>query len=157
MACLAQLVNVIAPIMTENDGAAWAQTIFYPFMHASCYGRGTALTPVIKCDNYSTKKGREVPFIEAIGIMNDEKKELTIFAVNRSLEDNIDLEIDLKDFADFRLAEHIVLEHEDMKAVNTATGPETVVPHNNGITKVTGEIAVATLNKHSWNVIRFAI
>ena len=40
MACLAQLVNVIAPIMTENDGAVWVQTIFYPYLYASRYGRG---------------------------------------------------------------------------------------------------------------------
>ena len=47
MACLAQLVNVIAPIMTDAAGGAWKQTIFYPFMHASKYGRGIALQPVI--------------------------------------------------------------------------------------------------------------
>ena len=29
IACMAQLVNVIAPIMTRNGGGAWAQTIFY--------------------------------------------------------------------------------------------------------------------------------
>ena len=34
-ACLAQLVNVIAPIMTETGGPAWRQTIFYPFAHFS--------------------------------------------------------------------------------------------------------------------------
>ena len=47
-AMLAQLVNVIAPIFTDpNGGPAWKQTIFYPFMHASSYGRGTALLPVL--------------------------------------------------------------------------------------------------------------
>src|SRR5665213_3191785 len=30
-ACLAQLVNVIAPIMTETGGRAWRQTLFWPF------------------------------------------------------------------------------------------------------------------------------
>ena len=43
VACLAQLVNVIAPIMTRNGGGVWAQTIFWPLMHASKYGRGMAL------------------------------------------------------------------------------------------------------------------
>ena len=47
IACMAQLVNVIAPIMTEKDGGAWCQTIFYPFMHASVFGRGTVLEPVL--------------------------------------------------------------------------------------------------------------
>ena len=157
MACLAQLVNVIAPIMTENGGSAWAQTIFYPYLHASNFGRGVALAPVVKCDTYSTEKKKDIPYVETIGIMNEEKKELTVFAVNRSLEEGIDLEIDLRDFANAKLIEHIVLEHDDMKAVNSAENPNNVVPHNNGVTKISGNAAVATLNKHSWNVIRFQI
>ena len=47
IACLAQLVNVIAPIMTEPDGKAWRQTIYYPFLHASRYGRGVVLQPLL--------------------------------------------------------------------------------------------------------------
>lgn len=157
IACLAQLVNVIAPIMTENGGSAWAQTIFYPFMHASNYGRGTALIPVVSCDKYDTKRIKDVPYVETIGILNEEKKELTVFAVNRSLEDDIDFEIDLRDFTGAALIEHIVLEHDDMKAVNSVKEPDKVVPHTNGVTKVEETKAVATLNKHSWNVIRFSL
>jgi alpha-L-arabinofuranosidase len=157
MACLAQLVNVIAPIMTENDGAAWAQTIFYPFMHTSNFGRGVALTPVVHCDQYNTQKVKNVPFVETIGIVNEEKKELTVFAVNRSLEESIDLEINLSDFAGAELIEHIVLEHQDLKAVNTAADQHNVAPHNNGVTKINDKEAIATLNKHSWNVIRFQL
>ena len=41
--CIAQLVNVIAPILTENGGRAWRQTTFYPYLHASLYGRGVSL------------------------------------------------------------------------------------------------------------------
>ena len=43
IACLAQLVNVIAPIMTETGGGIWKQTIFYPFMYTSVNEHGTAL------------------------------------------------------------------------------------------------------------------
>lgn len=157
IACLAQLVNVIAPIMTENGGRAWAQTIFYPFMHASNYGRGTALIPVVSCDRYSTGKVKDVPYVETIGIMNEEKRELTVFAVNRSLDDDIELEIDLRDFANASLIEHIVLEHDDMKAVNTADNPDNVVPHGNGNTRISADSAISCLNRHSWNVIRFSI
>ncbi|MBB2183823.1 alpha-N-arabinofuranosidase [Lachnospiraceae bacterium MD1] len=157
MACLAQLVNVIAPIMTENGGSAWAQTIFYPFMHASNYGRGVALTPVVNCDTYSTEKVKDVPYVEAIGILNEEKNELTVFAVNRSLDDNINLEIDLRDFTNAKLLEHIVMEHDDMKAVNSADHPDNVIPKNNGVTTIGSSTATAVLNKHSWNVIRFQV
>ena len=51
VACLAQLVNVIAPIMTSDTGA-WRQTIFYPYMHASVYGKGTVLMTQIKAPVY---------------------------------------------------------------------------------------------------------
>ncbi len=157
MACLAQLVNVIAPIMTENGGPAWVQPIYYPFMHASNYGRGIALSPVVQCDRYSTDKKKDVPYVESIGIWDEEKKELTVFAVNRSLEENIDLEIDLRDFAGASLIEHIVLEHSNLKAVNTAADPNQVIPHINGTTEVLDMRAVATLRKCSWNVIRLSI
>ena len=42
-ACLAQLVNAIAPILTETGGPAWRQTIFWPFADFSQLGRGTVL------------------------------------------------------------------------------------------------------------------
>ena len=166
IACLAQLVNVIAPIMTEQGGTAWVQTIFYPFLHAANYGRGKVLTPVIQCDHYcitipknsssSTKKpAQEVPYLEAVGCLNEELNELVIFAVNRSLQDSMDLEIDLRDFEGIQLIEHIVMEHEDMKAVNSAQSPDHVSPHNNGITQLLPCKALVSLNKHSWNVIRF--
>ena len=41
--CLAQLVNVIAPIRTEPGGPAWRQTTFHPFALTSEHGRGTVL------------------------------------------------------------------------------------------------------------------
>ena len=56
IACMAQLVNVIAPIMTRTGGGVWAQTIFYPLMQASTLGRGTALRPVIDCPTYGCKE-----------------------------------------------------------------------------------------------------
>jgi alpha-N-arabinofuranosidase len=143
--------------MTENGGAAWAQTIFYPFMHASNYGRGIALKPVVKSDTYDTDKIKDIPYVETIGVYNEERGELTVFAVNRSLEENIDLHIDLRDFKNAALLEHIVMEHEDLKAVNSVQNPNNVIPHNNGSTIIKDDEAIATLKKHSWNVIRFWI
>ena len=42
-ASLAQLVNVIAPIMTEPGGAAWKQTMFFPFALTARLAQGEAL------------------------------------------------------------------------------------------------------------------
>lgn len=155
MACLAQLVNVAAPIMTLNDGPAWAQTTYYPFLHASRFGRGTALRPNVICDTYETKRYGTVPYVESVAVVSEDSQELTVFAVNRSLNEAVDMTMDLRDFPGFVLREHIVQEHEDLHARNTAENPYRVVPHTNGKTVIEQGKAVATLNKLSWNVIRF--
>lgn len=154
IACLAQLVNVAGPIMTLDDGLAWAQTTYYPFVHASRYGRGTALQPKVLCDTYETAKYGAVPYVEAVAVLSGDQKALTIFAVNRSLDQEAELELDLRDFPGFGLLEHIVQESADIHACNTAEDPFRVVPHAEGKTTMAGNTAVAVLRKLSWNVIR---
>ena len=48
--CLAQLVNVIAPIMTKTD-RFYRQTTFYPYMWALKYARGAALDALLDPDH----------------------------------------------------------------------------------------------------------
>jgi alpha-L-arabinofuranosidase len=155
MACLAQLVNVIAPIMTENNGRAWRQTIFYPYLHASKYGRGYALNPVITSPVYDCKAFTDVPYLDSTGVYNEEAEELTIFAINRHLSEGLELEADVRSFEGYRVIEHIVLEHNDLKAVNKA-GEENVSPHTGGNATVNDGILSAKLARTSWNVIRLA-
>jgi alpha-L-arabinofuranosidase len=157
MACLAQLVNVIAPIMTENGGAAWAQTIYYPYMHASLFGRGHSLVPLIQSTKYDTKEITDIPHLESIAIHNEEQGEVTIFAVNRHLDEALPFEADLRSFRACSLIEHLVLEHTDLKAVNTAAHPDFVKPHNRGNATADGSQVLASLGKASWNVIRLRV
>jgi alpha-N-arabinofuranosidase len=157
IACLAQLVNVIAPIMTENGGAAWAQTIYYPFMHASLYGRGQSLVPLIRSPKYDTKEITDVPYLEAVAVHHEENGELTIFAVNRSLDERLQFEADLRSFGACSLIEHLVLENADLKAVNTSEAPDRVKPHQAGSAIVSESKVTASLSPASWNVIRVRV
>ncbi len=154
VACLAQLVNVIAPIMTRNGGGAWAQTIFYPFFHASKYGRGTALNALTDSPVYSCKDYENVPYIDAAAVTDDEG-DVTVFAVNRDMEEDFELEIDLRSFKDLTIAEHIVMHNDDVKAVNTEENPENVVPTAGKGGSITEGKAVINILALSWNVIRF--
>lgn len=154
MACLAQLVNVIAPIMTDNEGGAWKQTIFYPFMQVSKYGRGTALVPVMNVTKHDTNKHADVTDIESIAVHNEEKDEVTIFAVNRNVKENVSFEADLRGFSGYRLLECSVMEQDDMKAVNLLA-KETVRPVTRTDYHFVDGKFEAVLGKCSWNVIRF--
>lgn len=154
MACIAQLINVIAPIMTETNGAIWLQTTYYPFLHASNFGRGTVLQSVISSPKYDSKDFTDVPYLEAITVYDEEQGLVTIFAVNRHLEEQMELNLDLRSFGDVSVIEHLVLESEDLKATNTKANPRNVVPHAGGKTVVDNGSAQAFLPKASWNVIR---
>jgi alpha-N-arabinofuranosidase len=155
MACMAQLVNVIAPIMTEEEGPAWKQTIYYPLLHASKFGRGIALQPVLSSSKHDTMDYTDVTDVESIAVWNEEKDEVTVFAVNRSVTDDIVLDLDLRSFKDYKLAEHIVLEHNDMKAVNTADTQAVTPKTVSDRTELDGDLYRANLTKTSWNVLRF--
>jgi alpha-N-arabinofuranosidase len=154
MACLAQLVNVIAPIMTVNGGDAWRQTIYYPYLHASVYGRGVVLNPLVSSPKYDTKDFTDVPMLETTVVWNEAERALTIFAVNRDESDALSLTCDLRNFEGYDVIEHLVLTHEDAKATNTATNPQHVVPQKSHNTTISGGIVTTSLPKLSWNVIR---
>lgn len=156
IACLAQLVNVIAPIMTENGGSAWKQTIFYPYLHASVYGRGTVLNHVMRSPKYDSRDFTDVPCIDAAAVISDDNNQITIFAVNRDIENNIIFEVELNGLGKFGVVEHIVMENSDVKAVNTVQNPNNVVPRSNGNAIIDDGNVKAALNKLSWNVIRLA-
>ena len=145
IACLAQLVNVIAPIMTETGGRVWKQTIFYPYLHALKYGKGTVLDIKTDCGSYSAG-GKDIPYIEATAVYNEEKNEVTVFAVNRSQEDfcglNISSELDLV------LFEQITVTGDDLKAVNSADEEKI-------FEKSVSFDSSPVLPKQSWNVLRY--
>ena len=76
MACLAQLVNVIAPIRTRDGGPAWRQTTYFPFRHAARHGRGTVLRVEADAPTYATEGEAEVPVLEATAV-HDGDQQLT--------------------------------------------------------------------------------
>ena len=154
IACLAQLVNVIAPIMTRNGGGCWAQTIYWPFYHASRYGRGTALKALVDSPVYGCADYDDVPLIDATATLGDDGS-VTVFCVNRDLTEDFLLDIDLRAFGDLQLKEHIMLHHSDVKAVNTEENPDNVAPTagpGGTIDNGKAQIRVPAL---SWNVLRF--
>ena len=154
IACQAQLVNVIGLIMTEKKGRSWRQTIFYPFLHVSKFGRGKALNLNVKSPCYSTKEYENVPYIDAVATLNEDNDSITMFIVNRNLKENMIVQADIRDFQKYEVAEQYLLTHEDLKAVNTAANPNNVAPSSVNIAEIEDGTLYFDLPKASWNVIR---
>ena len=153
IACLAQLVNAIAPIMTKTGGGAWAQTIYWPFLHASLYGRGRALRPVVQSPVYDCTDFEAVPYIEAMATLVDDGG-VTVFCVNRNGSEAIELQCDLRAFDNLFVEQHITLHHDDVKAVNTERNPDNVYPGKGNIWHIDEGKLTIMIPALSWNVIR---
>ena len=154
--CQAILVNVIAPIMTQNGGPSWRQTIYYPFQHAARYGHGVALDLDLQCAVYADEEFDAVPYIESVATYDATERNLTIFAVNRNPDAPIQLDGDVRAFAGYRVVEHIILSHPNLNATNTIEHPDVVSPRADGNARLEQGQLVATLPAVSWNVIRLS-
>jgi alpha-N-arabinofuranosidase len=150
IACLAQLVNVIAPIMTENGGLAWRQTIYWPLLYASRHGRGVSMDVKIDAPSHECSDFGEVPYLDASAVLSEDGSSLSIFCVNRSGE-AMDLDLRAVGFHAKAPVEHVELRHDDLKATNTAAAPCRVEPRR---LPVGDETRLAPL---SYNFLRYAV
>ena len=157
IACIAQLVNVIAPIMTEPGGAAWRQTIYYPYYFASVFGRGNALQLAVSCPGYDSEHDDNVPWIDVAGVHDDAGGTLTFFAVNRHPTETITAEVALQGFGAGQVIDHQVMTHADLRATNTLAAQLNVVPRAGSGAGVADGTLTVTLPPHSYQMIRVKV
>jgi alpha-N-arabinofuranosidase len=150
-ACLAQLVNVIAPIMTETGGPAWRQTIFHPFAQASRFGRGNVLRTRIETETFSVDAHQKLDSLLASVLHDEGSGRVTLFALNRA-DQAMNVSLELRGFGECEVATAETLHHGDLKAANTKLGPDLVAPRKIEVSLRAGVLHVTT-EPHSWNVI----
>ena len=165
-ACLAQLVNAIAPIMTETGGPAWRQTIFFPFAQMSNLGRGRVLKARVESPTYATSyydpRGMqehrfslpEVPFLKCAAVHDADGGFATLFLLNRHLEEELALEVELRGLGATSVVSAETLRHDDLSATNTRDAPDHVAPEPLPGASLQDGALHATLPAASWTVIR---
>jgi len=149
--CQAQLVNVIAPIMTAPTGKAWKQTIFYPYLHASKFARGKTLISLIESPKYDCETQSEVPYVDALATETNEG--ITVLAINKSKE-NIDFSIQLGGYETLNHKNHTSLYSDDILSVNNQNN-ELVTPKTMPKAKKEDNTWHINLPPYSWNCILF--
>ena len=126
LACLAQLVNVIAPIMTNANGL-FRQTIYYPYSWALQFARGTALELLVDSPQYDVAGVGATPLIDVAGTVNAKDGTLSLFILNRDLAKARQIQIDWQDSSP-SLTGARVLTGADLKATNSFESPNRVAP-----------------------------
>ena len=169
VACLAQLVNVIAPITTNEDGIL-RQTIFYPYAWALKYAHGRALSLAPEGPSYEVASlGRpiesgglpipgfgDVHYLDVAAVHNEEKGTVTLLIMNRDLHNEQELEIDWHDLTPAKVLAFETITGPDVKAGNTFAEPKKVTPQTLESPKVGSKMTVK-LPARSYSVLSLAV
>ena len=135
--CLAQIVNVIAPLMT-NATSVLRQSIYYPYAWALKYARGRVLDLLVEGGDLPDQGGGA-----AAGLRARRRRSPTstwprpstrrtgssaCFMLNRDLQGERELVLDCRDFTPTRVLASETLTGTDLKAANTFDRPTLVAP-----------------------------
>jgi alpha-N-arabinofuranosidase len=152
-ASLAQLVNVIAPIMTEPGGPAWRQTTFFPFATTSRLAKGTSMSVKTESPTYDTEVYGTVPLIDAVATHDDETGRSAIFLVNRSQDAEVGVSVDITALGAVAVLSAETLSDRDVTAKNTLDDMERVGLTPNTSTSIADGVLTVTLAPVSWTAI----
>lgn len=149
IAALAQLVNVIAPIVTDPDtGTAWKQTTFHPFALTAERARGVVLDGSLTAPTHDTHKHGEVPSIDAVATWDPDTATISVFAVNRSPHDDIELTVDVRGLEPIRVHGSRVVGGENLHDRATIDSP--IPPHSATTAAITDGMVRVHLAAASW-------
>ena len=150
-ASLAQLVNVIAPIMTEPGGPTWRQTTFYPFATTARLARGIAIDLTIEASTLPTNTYGTVPVIDAAATWDESAGEISVFLVNRSQTQIVTVSIELD--RNGRVSEAVMLSDDDHDARNTLQDPNRVQLQPNTTASLVDRTLTIDLPPVSWTAV----
>lgn len=127
IACLAQLVNVIAPLMT-NRTSVLRQTIYYPYAWALHHCRGEVINLVVDSPTYEVEGMGQVPYLDVVATRDAPNGEATLLVLNRDLDKSHQMELTWRTGAPKRVKVSEVLTGRNLKATNTFADPKRVMP-----------------------------
>lgn len=153
IACLAQLVNVIAPIRTELGGRAWRHATYFPFRHVAEFGRGRVLETVVDGPVDACQDFEAVPLVDAQAVQSFDGARLALFLLNRSVTDAVEAGLDLRDTGADGLLECDVMSGNDPKATNGPAG-EPVAPKRVTPVSLSAGRGTVVLPPLSWTMLR---
>lgn len=147
MACQSLLTNVSATIMTEKGGGLWLQPTYFPFAQVAKYGTGIVLDIRINQRNN---------LIDCVAVYQQELSEMVLFVINRSTQEDIEIEIDFQGYTAKSILEHSLMTCEDAKMTNEMNH-EAVKPCGVNNTVIKNGKVISNIVKLSWNMIRISL
>jgi len=155
IACLAQLVNVIAPIMTEPGGAAWRQPTFHTFASVAAHARGHRLVTRVQAPELSTRRYGDVPAVAAAATHDFATGDVAVFLTNRS-DGPTAVEIRHASFDGWTPTSAAAIAADERGPRDRNTAADVGLASLRTLTSADSRTTRITLPPRSWSVVRAA-
>lgn len=156
IACLAQLVNVIAPIMTNANGL-YRQTIFYPYSWGLKMARGNVLNLVSESPSYEVSGLGAVPYLDVAGTFSKEDRSVSLFILNRDLNNSQEVDLMWEDAPPGRVTAATTITGNDLKAFNSFEAPQRIAPQEVNKPATNGTHTKFEVAPRSYTAIQWAL
>jgi alpha-N-arabinofuranosidase len=162
--CLAQLVNVIAPLVTNETGVL-RQSTFFPYAWALQYARGRVLDLRVESDTYAISatglqadfaRDAQVPFVDLVATVDDSAGRAALFMLNRDTDRERQVVVEWNDVVPSTVLACNTLTGPDLKAFNTFDDPQRVAPQPLPAPAPSNRMTFA-LPPRSYTAVHFAI
>ncbi|GAA2243241.1 alpha-N-arabinofuranosidase [Herbiconiux moechotypicola] len=153
----AQLVNAIAPIMTEPGGAAWRQTIFHPFALTSRFAAGRVLRVAIDSPSYENARFGSSELVDAVATHDADAGTMALFVVNRALDAATSIRLDATAFGDVSLVEALTFSNDDVHWRASEQDSTSVLPTPNPTAALADGALTIELPPVSWSMVRLTV
>jgi alpha-N-arabinofuranosidase len=155
IACLAQLVNVIAPLLTSSERVL-RQPIYFPYAWALAYARGKVLDLAVKSPSYEAPAIGTVPYVDVAATIDRESGRSAFLFLNRDLEHERDVALVWRESPPARVLASTTLTGNDLKAVNSFDQPTRVAPSDFEAPRLAPR-TLLKLPAKSFTVVQFAM
>ncbi len=149
LANMAQLVNVLPPIVTRPDGL-FLQTIFFPLELFANHNGTVALDAWVECETFGSDRYGPVRWLDVSASYDPEESMLTVNAINRDREHGAPVTIEVGPESMVGPATLYEVTGESPKAINSFEEPENVKTRIREVKaagrEVTGELAPCSVN-----------
>ncbi len=155
VACLAQLVNALAALLT-NEKMVLKQTIFYPYAWALENCNGDVLRVEVDSPKYEVERMGQVPYLDVAATRDPQSGKVCLLVLNRDLDKSRQFEVNWQAGAPTRVLTSQVITGPDLKATNTFAEPNKVVPARLEPPQLKGARTVIEVPAKSYSLFVFA-
>ena len=152
--CQSLIANISACIMTQRGGGMWKQTIYHPFRALANHARGVVLSTPCEVETYASGDLRAA-MADTLAVWDQDKREVVLFAVNRSDAEEAEIVLDMQGFACQEVVQAEVLCAADRKLTNQFDH-HAVAPQE-GEAQLSGQVLTVKLPPLAFGMVRVGV